>query len=62
MTLRFSLARAMDVRLRVYDITGREVVTLADGARGAGEHVVRWDARGVASGAYLCHRTQVRVS
>ncbi len=54
MTLRYSLARAMDVRLRIYDIAGREVAVLADGARSAGEHVVRWNAGGVASGAYLC--------
>ncbi|MFN8589463.1 MAG: metallophosphoesterase [Candidatus Eisenbacteria bacterium] len=44
--------------VRVYDVTGRRVCTLAEGAHSAGTHTVRWDGRDglgarVAAGAYL---------
>lgn len=52
--LRFSLARDAHVRLAIFDLSGREVAALADERRAAGEHAVRWDARGVPSGVYLC--------
>ena len=41
-TLRYALQHAGDVRLEVFDIAGRRVTTLVDGARGAGEHEVAW--------------------
>lgn len=49
----FDLAEASQVRLEVYDVVGRSVAMLADGAREAGEHVVRLDAGGLPSGVYL---------
>ncbi|MBD3221061.1 T9SS type A sorting domain-containing protein [bacterium] len=52
-TLRFSLPRATEVRLAVYDVAGREVARLVDGLRPAGEHTVLWQPRGLASGTYL---------
>ena len=65
----FSLERAQDVELSVYDVAGREVATLVRGCFAPGEHVVTWDGRDrsghrVASGAYLYRlrmgdRTQV---
>ena len=47
------------ITLRVYDIRGRLVATLADGDRRAGSHTVVWDGKdssgkGVASGVYFC--------
>lgn len=56
-TIRFSLATAGPVRLNVYDVQGRTVATLAEGAYAAGTHEVAWDGRtrsGVAasSGVY----------
>jgi serine protease AprX len=51
--IRFSLSTAADVRLAVYDMTGREVARLVEGAREAGTHEVRWEALGVAAGAYV---------
>jgi len=39
--------------LKVYDILGREVATLVDGHRPAGEYWVHWDASGFASGIYF---------
>ena len=41
-TLRFALEQPTDVRLEVFDVAGRRVATLVDGARGAGEHEVAW--------------------
>ena len=57
-TLRFSLGQAGPARVQVFDISGRLVRTLADGARTPGEHAVRWDgkdARGnaMSSGVYF---------
>jgi hypothetical protein len=43
--LRFALAQAGPVSLRVFDVHGREVRTLVRGARGAGSHTVTWDGR-----------------
>ncbi|MBI5168481.1 MAG: T9SS type A sorting domain-containing protein [Candidatus Eisenbacteria bacterium] len=51
-TLTFTLPRAGRADLRVYDVSGREIATLARGARAAGLHEARWDgrdARGVPS-------------
>jgi len=42
------------ITLKVYDLLGREVAVLADGWRETGRYSVRWDARGAASGVYLC--------
>ncbi len=57
--LSFSLPSRVDVRLSVYDITGRLVAELDAGSREAGPHTVPWDGRDrsgakVASGIYLC--------
>lgn len=52
--LRFRLARPAHVRMDVYDTLGRRVATLADGARGAGEHELALDRRALPAGVYLC--------
>ena len=56
--LGFSIAQAADVRLRIFDVTGREVRTLVNERLAAGRHSVRWDGRDaagrtVAPGVYL---------
>ena len=57
-TIRFDLPEAQDVKLVVYDITGRKIATLVDDAFDAGYHTVDWygrDEQGVelASGVYF---------
>jgi hypothetical protein len=57
--VRYALARVGSARVAVYDATGREVRVLADGARPAGRHAVRWDGRDAAgrqvpAGVYYC--------
>jgi hypothetical protein len=42
-TIRFSLASAGEVNLAVYDVAGRLVKTLLDGAAPAGENSIVWD-------------------
>jgi hypothetical protein len=52
-TVRFALPRAMRVDVIVYDLLGREVTTLTDGYRTAGNHTLRFDGTGLASGIYF---------
>ncbi len=52
-TISYTLAQPAAVQLCVFDALGREVASLVDGAQAAGEHVVTFDASGLASGTYL---------
>jgi hypothetical protein len=50
------------VIVTIYDVSGRLVRTLVDGARTAGQHSARWDGRNengqrLASGVYFCRMT-----
>ena len=49
----FSLERDTHVRLTIYDITGREVQSLANGHLSPGEHEAVWNAEGFSSGIYF---------
>jgi hypothetical protein len=51
--LTYFVPEAAHVRLAVYDVTGRLVDELVNGSVGAGEHVVEWHAKGLASGVYF---------
>jgi flagellar hook assembly protein FlgD len=42
----FSLPAEQEVRIRVYDVMGREVATLMDSKADAGKHSVTWNGRG----------------
>ena len=55
----FTLPRHDDVTVSVYDLSGRLVATLLQGALGAGPHVATWDgtsAKGsrASAGIYQC--------
>jgi hypothetical protein len=52
-TLRFSLSRASDARITIYDLTGRAVKTIDLPGSSAGEHSSQFDATGLASGVYF---------
>jgi hypothetical protein len=41
------------VRLKVFDLLGKEIATLVNGNFSPGSHTVRWDASGLASGLYF---------
>lgn len=56
--IRFSLNKNMHINLVVYDITGKEIHTLADHTLPPGLHIVRWDGTNmsgikVAGGVYI---------
>jgi hypothetical protein len=55
--IRFSLTRRAQVRLEVFDPTGRLVTTLLNRSLGAGEHTATWDGADYASGVYLYRLT-----
>ncbi|MEZ4699149.1 MAG: T9SS type A sorting domain-containing protein [Rhodothermales bacterium] len=52
-TLRFGLPEALNVRLAVYDLLGREVERIVDGVLDAGWHEAVFDAGDLPSGLYL---------
>ena len=47
-------AASRSLSLRVYDLLGREVATLASGTYHGGLYTVVWDGRGFSSGVYIC--------
>ncbi|MEL6612309.1 MAG: T9SS type A sorting domain-containing protein [Bacteroidota bacterium] len=52
-TIRYEVAEASDVDLRVYDVSGREVTVLARGPHEAGEHEAVFEAGDLPSGVYV---------
>ena len=52
-SITFVLNQAGKVRLKVFDLQGREVTTLLDDELSIGEHRVVWEARKQASGVYF---------
>lgn len=52
-TFEYAIDRTVHVTLKVYDMLGREVVTLVDGVQQAANYQVRFDGSGLASGMYL---------
>lgn len=52
--IRFVTATPEYVRLRVFDVLGREVDRVFDGPLPAGEHRMEWSAEGVPPGMYVC--------
>jgi uncharacterized protein (DUF362 family) len=53
-TFKFLIPAAEHVTIRIYSITGREIVTLVDGLVSQGVHELRWTPNGIASGVYFC--------
>ena len=52
-TIKFSIPEASKVTLKIYDVLGREVRTLINDNREAGNHTINFDASGLASGMYI---------
>lgn len=57
-TIAFQLGRAAFVSLKIFDVTGREMLTLVDGQLPVGEHERTVRASALASGVYF-YRLQV---
>jgi hypothetical protein len=56
----FRIANPEHVVLKIYDMIGREVATLVDDAKPAGEYTVQWNASTMASGVYFYRLTSGR--
>ena len=56
-TVRYTLAEAADARLDAYDVLGRRVATLAEGAQAAGPHEATFDAAALPAGIYVLRLT-----
>ncbi len=56
-TIQFSIPAAQDVRLEIYDVLGRRVGVLHEGALPAGQHEVRFQAQNLTNGMYLYRLT-----
>ncbi len=52
-TIRFSLPKASDVNLSIYNILGERITVLVSEHMNAGPHLVEWNASGFASGVYF---------
>jgi len=52
-TVRVNLLHASPVSIRIYDLSGRQVVTIVDSYLKAGQHVVLWDVGSAATGVYM---------
>ena len=52
-TIRYALPQRTHVALAVFNTLGQRVATLVDATEEPGEHSVKFDARGLASGVYL---------
>jgi hypothetical protein len=52
-TIRFSVVQPDLVRIKIYDVLGREVKILVNEIKQAGTYEVQFDASGLASGIYL---------
>jgi len=51
-TIRYDIPKQTHVTIKIYDVTGREVVELLNDEKTAGSYTVNWDARNYASGMY----------
>ncbi|MCB0721740.1 MAG: T9SS type A sorting domain-containing protein [Ignavibacteriae bacterium] len=52
-TIKFDIPENTSVKLRIYDMLGREVVTLYDGFMSAGSYEATWNASRYSSGVYF---------
>lgn len=53
MFLRFNIKNSGYVRIKVFDIAGREISQIADGFFNAGIHERNWNSKGLSSGVYI---------
>jgi len=51
--IKYELPQQSYVRIDIYDILGRNIVTIQDGLQPAGKHQIVWDAEGYSSGIYF---------
>ena len=53
-TISYQISKQSFVTLKVYDVLGKEVVTLVHAVQPPGMHSLQWDAEDFSSGIYFC--------
>ncbi|MCD6374370.1 MAG: T9SS type A sorting domain-containing protein [Caldisericaceae bacterium] len=61
-TIYFSLPIRTKVSLKLYDVAGKEIMTLVKGTLNTGLHNITFDASGIASGIYFYRLTSTRMN
>ncbi len=51
--IKFSVPKESNVQLRIYDISGREILTLVNEKLKAGNYSLKWNASSYSSGVYF---------
>jgi hypothetical protein len=60
--VRYTVPKRMQIALRVYDVLGRMVASLAEGPQEAGHHEVAFHGSSLPSGVYICRLDGERFS
>ena len=50
----YSLSKSAQISLKIYHITGEQLITLEHGMKPAGGHSVTWNSTDIPSGTYIC--------
>ncbi len=56
-SIHYQLAEDVQVSLKVYDVTGKEIATLVNRKQNAGNHTIEWNASQYSSGVYFYRLT-----
>jgi len=56
-TIQFDLPKVAHLNLAIYDLQGRKMVDLLDGALEAGHYTAKWNAANYPSGTYIYRLT-----
>ncbi|HBQ59286.1 MAG TPA: hypothetical protein DD671_06600, partial [Balneolaceae bacterium] len=56
-SINYDVPEAADVKLQVFDITGRQVAELVNTRKSAGSYTVQWNAKNFATGVYIYRLT-----
>ncbi len=50
----YSLSKTFDIKIKIFNILGEEVITLEDETKPEGEYLVKWEPGNISAGIYLC--------
>lgn len=53
-TISYALPKEAQVNLKIYDVSGRQVVSLVDKVQKSGNYTISWNAIDIPSGVYFC--------
>ena len=51
--IEYSIPNESKISLKIYDVLGREILSLVNGVKSAGKYKVNWNASNMASGVYI---------